>query len=255
MAHPDWSIGCYERMAAQLLPAAEAVVTRAEPLAGKQLVDVGCGTGNAALVAAARGARVTGVDPAPRLLEVARADAAARGLEVTFVRGDAAALPLDDASADAVVSVFGVIFAPDVEAAAAELTRVAPDGPIVLSAWAPGGPISQLIRLGNEALGTPPGPPPFPWHERGALEGLFHPLGFGVETEEHQLAFTGRSPSDYLNAEIESHPLFVTEQRILEQHGLDGDVRRRRLSVLEAANEDPSGFRVTRRYVVATASR
>ena len=251
---PDWSIGCYERTAAQLLPAAEAVVARAAPLAGKRVVDVGCGTGNAALVAAARGARVTGVDPAPRLLEVARAEAAARRLEVAFVRGDAAALPLEDASADAVLSVFGVIFAPDVEAAAAELTRVAHDGPIVLSAWIPGGPISQLISLGNEALGAPPGPPPFPWHEREALERLFHPHGLGVEVEEHLLAITGSSPSDYLDAEIESHPLFVAERRILERHRLDGDVRMRRLSVLEAANEDPSGFRVTRRYVVATAS-
>jgi SAM-dependent methyltransferase len=230
-------------------------VARAEPLAGKQVVDVGCGTGNAALAAAARGARVTGVDPAPRLLDVARAEAAARRLEVTFVRGDAAALPLEDASADAVLSVFAVIFAPDVTAAAAELSRVTRDGPIVLTAWIPGGPISEVIRLGREALGTRPGPPPFPWHEREALEGLFHPHGFGIEIEEHRLAFTGRSPSAYLDTEIESHPLLAAEREILERHGLAGDVRGRMLSILDAANEDPSGFRVTRRYVVATASR
>ena len=124
----DWSIGCYERTAAQLLPAAEAVVARAAPLAGELVVDVGCGTGNAALLAAARGARVIGVDPAARLLEVARAEAAARELEATFVAGEAAAIPLPEASADAVVSVFGVIFAPDAAAAAAELTRVSRDG-------------------------------------------------------------------------------------------------------------------------------
>lgn len=238
-----------------MLPAAQAVVARAEPLAGRVVVDVGCGTGNAALLAASRGARVIGVDPAVRLLEVARAEAEARRLDVTFVPGDAAALPLEDASVDAVLSVFAVIFAPDVTAAAAELSRVARDGPIVLTAWIPGGPISEVIRLGREALGARPGPPPFPWHEREALEGLLHPYGFGVEIEEHRLAFTGRSPSAYLDAEIESHPLLAAEREILERRGLAGDVRMRMLSVLEAANEDPTGFRVTRRYAVATAKR
>jgi SAM-dependent methyltransferase len=238
-----------------VLPAAEMVVARAEPLAGKVVVDVGCGTGNAALLAASLGARVIGVDPAPRLLEVARAEAEARRLDVAFVPGDAAALPLEDASVDAVLSVFAVIFAPDVTAAAAELSRVTRNGPIVLTAWIPGGPISEVIRLGREALGARPGPPPFPWHEREALEGLFHPHGFGIEIEEHRLAFTGRSPSAYLDAEIESHPLLAAEREILERHGLAGDVRMRMLSVLEAANEDPTGFRVTRRYVVAAATR
>ena len=230
-------------------------MARAEPLAGRVVADVGCGTGNAALLAASLGARVIGVDPAPRLLEVARAEAEARRLDVTFVPGDAAALPLEDASVDAVLSVFAVIFAPDVAAAAAELSRVTRDGPIVLTAWIPGGPISEVIRLGREALGARPGPPPFPWHEREALEGLFDPHGFGIEIEEHRLAFTGRSPSAYLDAEIESHPLLAAEREILERHGLAGDVRMRMLSVLEAANEDPTGFRVTRRYVVATAKR
>lgn len=74
----DWSLGNYEHTAAQLLPAARVVVDRAAPAAGERVADVGCGTGNAALLAAARGARVTGVDPAPRLLEVAREQAAAR---------------------------------------------------------------------------------------------------------------------------------------------------------------------------------
>jgi SAM-dependent methyltransferase len=255
----DWSIGCYERTAAQLLPAAEAVVARAAPLAGELVVDVGCGTGNAALLAAARGAQVIGVDPAPRLLEVARAEAAARELEATFLAGEAAALPLPEASADAVVSVFGVIFAPDAAAAAAELTRVSRDGRIVLSAWIPGGAISELNRIGQEAvmraLGTPPGPTPFAWHDREALEGLFNPHGYRIEVEEHRLSFVGRSPSDYLDAEIESHPLVVAGRSILQRHGLDEEVRTRMLSVLEAANEDPAGFRVTRRYVVATARR
>lgn len=157
------------------------------------------------------------------------------------------------------MSVFGVIFAPDAAAAAAELTRVSRDGRIVLSAWIPGGAISQLNRIGQEAviraLGTPPGPTPFAWHDRKALEGLFSPHGYGIEVQEHRLCFIGRSPSDYLDAEIESHPLVVAGRSILQRHGLDEEVRTRMLSVLEAANEDPTGFRLTRHYVVATAQR
>jgi len=122
----DWSLGRYERIAEQFLPAARVLVESAAPGPGERVVDVGCGTGNAALLAAALGARVIGVDPASRLLEVAREDAAARGLDAEFAVGDAAELPLDDGSADLVVSVFGVIFAPDAAAAVAELARVTP---------------------------------------------------------------------------------------------------------------------------------
>jgi SAM-dependent methyltransferase len=256
----DWCLGRYERTAEQLMPAARLVVERAAPGAGERVVDVGCGTGNAALLAAERGARVTGVDPAVRLLEVAREEAAARGLDAEFVTGDAAALPLADGEADAVLSVFGVIFAPDPEAAAAELDRVtAPNGRIVFSAWIPGGAISAVNRLARQAvaetLELPPAPPPFAWHEQDALAALLGPLGFEVSLEEAPLAFTDSSPREYLEAESESHPVALAGRTVLEPRGEGEALAERMLEVLEAANEDPSGFRVTSRYVVATARR
>ena len=199
MSTLDWSVGRYEVTAAQLEPAARVLVDRAAPAAGERVVDVGCGTGSAALLAAERGARVTGVDPAPRLLGVASKQAAERGLDATFARGDAAAIPLADGEADVVLSAFGVIFAPDPRAAAAEMARVtAPDGRIVLSAWNPSGAVHRAVRAAGEAvrsaLGAPPGPPPFPWHEREALAELFAPHGFDVAIEEQRLAFTAPSP-------------------------------------------------------------
>src|SRR5262245_47811412 len=83
----EWGQGRYERIAEQLLPVAEVVVEEARLSPGERVVDVGCGTGNAALMAAERGALVTGVDPAERLLQVATATAAERGLEAEFVSG------------------------------------------------------------------------------------------------------------------------------------------------------------------------
>src|SRR5262249_28379809 len=120
----EWGQGRYEVIALQLLPAAEVTIDIADPTDGETLVDVGCGTGNGALLAAERGARVIGVDPAARLLEVAATSAEDRDLDAEFVLGEAASMPVSDAEADAVVSVFGAIFAPDPPKAAAEIARV-----------------------------------------------------------------------------------------------------------------------------------
>jgi SAM-dependent methyltransferase len=255
---PDWGLGRYEHTAAQLLPAARVVVDRAAPQPGERAVDVGCGTGNAALLAAERGARVVGVDPSARLLEVAAADAAARGLDAEFTSGDAAALPLGDGEADLVMSVFGAIFAPDPVAAAAEMARVtAPAGRMVMSAWIPRGAVSTAVRMSREAvaaaLGAPPSAAPFPWHERDELAELFSPHGFDVATEEHRISFGAASARGFVEAEAANHPLAVAGRAVL---GPRGDALNERLvAMYTEANEDPAGFRVTSRYVVATASR
>src|SRR5262245_27647387 len=138
----DWGQGRYEHVAAQLLPAAKVVVDTAAIEEGERVVDVGCGTGNAALLAAERGASVTGIDPAQRLLDVASAQASKGGLDARFERGEAASLPVPDGGAEVVLSVFGVIFASDPKAAADEMARVlAPVGRMLLAAWIPGGAI------------------------------------------------------------------------------------------------------------------
>ncbi|SRR5216683_1899747 len=257
----DWSLGRYEHTAAQLMPAAAVVVDVAAPVAGEHVVDVGCGTGNAALLAATRGARVTGVDPAQRLLEVARARAAEQCLDATFAPGEAAALPLEDASADVLVSVFAIFLAPDAAAAAAELARVAaPGGRMVLSDWIPrGGAMWEASRVGGEAIGravgAPAGPPPFPWHDREALAGLLGPHGFEVAVEERRLAFTAPSAGDFFDAEMASHPLAIAGRAILEPRGEAAAVFGSMREILESANEDPVAFRLTSRYAVATARR
>lgn len=256
----DWDAGSYEHTAAQLLPTAEVAVDRAAPTSGERVLDVGCGTGNAALLAAARGARVTGVDPSPRLLDLARERAAAEGLDATFLAGEAANLPVGDGTADLVLSVFAVVFAPDAQAAARELARVtAPGGRVVLTAWIPEGPIAEAGRVMRQAienaLGPSPAPPPYPWHDPTALSDLLSPHGFAVQTEEQRIAFTAPSAGALLQGEFENHPMMVSGLAILESRGGAQAVRDRALEIFEAANEDPAAFQVTSRYVVATARR
>ena len=255
----DWGVGRYETTAEQLLPVAGVVVRRAALRPGERVLDLGCGTGNAALLAAAQGARVTGVDPAPRLLEVARTRAASEGREVEFLPGDAASIPLDDATVDVVLSVFAVIFAPDAGAAAEEMARVlASGGRIVLSAWIPGGAMSEMNGLAAEtvrrAVGAPPEPPPFAWHDLESLCALLAPHGFRVALEEQSLAFTGPSAREFFDQES-NHPLAIAGRAVLEKLGQAETLQDRMLEILENGNEDRDGFRVTSRYVVATAHR
>jgi SAM-dependent methyltransferase len=253
----DWGVGSYERTAAQLMPIARIVVDAAAIERGDRVVDVGTGTGNAALLAATRGAIVAGIDPSARLLAVARERATAGGLDAAFVTGTAADLPLGDAAADIVMSVFGVIFAPDPAAAVAEMARVtAPGGRIVLSAWIPGGAISASGRVVGEAvtraLGVPPRLP-FAWHHPDALNGLFAPHGFAVELEEHRHSFTAASLRAYVEDVFDNHPMWVAGRAVLEPRGEAAAVRERALQVLVDGNEDPDAFKVTSRYVVAVA--
>jgi SAM-dependent methyltransferase len=256
----DWGLGNYERIALQLLPAAETVIATADPVPGETLVDIGCGSGNAALLAAERGATVIGVDPSERLLEVAAAAAEERDLDAEFVLGEAASMPISGAEADVVVSVFGVIFAEDPPAAAAEVARVTkPDGRVVFAAWIPGGPISEAVRLTRdtmaEILEQPPGPPPFAWHEPRSLAELFEPHGFSISMTEHSLPFRAPDVDEFMRIEGENHPLAIAARPVLEKAGRAEEIREGMRRIYEEANEDPDAFRITSSYVVAELKR
>jgi SAM-dependent methyltransferase len=146
-----WSGAAYERLAEVFAPIHERVVDELAPRTGERLLDLACGTGGVALLAARRGAEVTGLDISPDQLAKARERAAADGLSVRFDRGDCRALPYDDASFDVVASTFGVVFAGDHQRAAGELARVCRRaGRIAVTAW-PADEWSQLgARLGRE---------------------------------------------------------------------------------------------------------
>src|SRR5687768_9858882 len=157
MASLDWSEGQYERTAETLEPASITAIEAAKIAPGARVLDLGCGTGNAALAAARLGADVVAIDPSARLVDVTRARAELEGLvRLRAAVGDASDIPADDASFDAVVSVFAVIFAPDAERAADEMLRVTKaGGRIVVTSWSPKGPIAKagaMLRDGMAVL-------------------------------------------------------------------------------------------------------
>jgi SAM-dependent methyltransferase len=137
---------------------------------GTKLLDVGCGSGQLALIAARAGALVTGCDIATNWIEKARNRAAAEGLEVSFDEGDAEALPYDDAQFDTVVSLIGAMFAPRPDLVASELTRVCrPGGIIAMANWTPGGFIGQMFKTISKHIAPSGMPSPVLWGDESVV--------------------------------------------------------------------------------------
>ena len=249
---PDWGIGHYEIFAADLEPAAARVVALADPRRAEELLDVACGTGNAAVLAAHTGANVTGLDLSPRLLDAARARAAAERVPAAFVVGDAQELPFEDGSFDAVVSVFGAIFAFDARRAFSELLRVLkPHGRAFMSAWEPTGAIDAMIATIVPAVSRATGReiPRFPWSDPDAVSAMASTLGATVRFHHGaEIAFTAPSPEHYLELQEREHPLTLLSRALLEQAGTYPGVRRQALAALRDGNEDPHAFRATSPY-------
>lgn len=250
----DWSAGSYERTAAELEPAALTVVDSAELRPGDVVVDVACGTGNAALLAASRGARVIGVDAASRLLELARERALDQRVDVDLRRGDLLALPVSDGAADVVLSVFGVIFAADPAAALQELARIArPRGRVILTAWVPAGPIDAMLAAMGRILGRITQAPPSPrfrWDQPEAVRALAAEAGLELaSTSFCKLPIRDSSPEAYVTAGRE-HPMALAVRPVIEGADAEAEVQEAMTAVLREANEDSDAFLVHSPYVV-----
>jgi SAM-dependent methyltransferase len=160
-----WMAGDFGVVAKTIAGGASEFVARLGIPAGARVLDVACGTGNVAIPLARMGAAVTGVDIAPNLLAQARERAEAEGLQAVFDEGDAEALPYVDASFDAVVTMFGAMFAPRPEVVASELARVLkPGGLLGMANWNPASFTGQMFRVGSSHVPPPPGlAPPVMW--------------------------------------------------------------------------------------------
>jgi SAM-dependent methyltransferase len=251
----DWNAGSYEATTGpEIEPVSEVVVDAAQIASGEAVIDLAAGTGNGALAAARRGARVTAIDGAPRLLAIAKRRAVNESLTLDLREGDLLKLPADDRSADVVISVFGIIFASDPAAALGEVRRVLrPEGRAALSAWVPSGPIAELTRTSGQIMERITGksqPQRFAWHDTAVLSELAGGAGLtDVQTERCTLAVRDASPEAYVERN-RTHPMALAAQPALTAAGAVEEMAEAQLAIMRAANQDPDGFLIHSPYVV-----
>lgn len=159
-----WMAGDYDRFSRYLEDGAREFYKRLPLVPGGTLLDVACGSGQLALMAAKDGLEVTGVDIASNLVERAQARARAAGLRVRFEEADAEALPFSDAQFDVVTSLIGAMFAPRPDLVAAELLRVCkPGGIIAMANWTAQGFVGQMFKAVSKFIAPSGMPSPVLW--------------------------------------------------------------------------------------------
>jgi len=196
-----WSSGNYAVVGTTLQVVGEQLCETLDLRAGSKVLDVAAGNGMASLAAARRWCDVTSTDYVPALLECGRARASADGLPIEFIEADAEYLPFGDSEFDVVVSTFGVMFTPNQEKAASELSRVCkPGGRIGLANWTPEGFIGQVFKTLGKYLPPPSGAKsPALWGTRAALEEMFGAQSRSIKAEPRLFNFRYRSPEHFLD--------------------------------------------------------
>jgi SAM-dependent methyltransferase len=195
-----WASGDFSVIGTTLQIVGETLAEAIDIRAGEHVLDVAAGNGNASLAAARRFAFVTSTDYVPALLDRGAARARAEGLRIQFEVADAEALPYGDGSFDAVLSTFGVMFAPDHARAAAEMLRVVrPGGRIGLANWTPEGFIGRLFKLVGRFVPPPPGvQAPVAWGTEPHLVRLFGRNAFEIRCERKLFNMRYESPAHWI---------------------------------------------------------
>ncbi len=188
--HKVWTAGDFGQIAKSYESGAAEFIERLNLQSGMRVLDVACGAGNLSLPATRAGADVTGVDIAEYLIDQARANADTEGLKVQFDVGDAEDLSYDDASFDAVVTMFGAMFAPRPELVAAELKRVCRSGGrIAMANWTPTGFIGQMFKLTGKHVPPPNMPSPVLWGDETVVKERFQDGIADLKTTRREITF------------------------------------------------------------------
>lgn len=196
-----WASGDFAVIGTTLQIVGESLAEAADVNAGERVLDVAAGNGNASLAAARRFAQVTSTDFVPHLLDKGAARARAEGLDITFEAADAECLPYANGSFDAVLSTFGVMFAPDHAKSAQELLRVTRSGGrIGLANWTPEGFLGDLFRLVGGFVPPPAGvPSPLLWGSELHIVALFGPQAADIRCVRKRFNFRYHSASHFIS--------------------------------------------------------
>jgi SAM-dependent methyltransferase len=195
-----WASGDFAVVGVTLQIVGELLAEAADIRSGERVLDVAAGNGNATLAAARRFADVTSTDYVPALLDKGHARAKAEGLLVNFRVADVEELPFPDASFDAVLSTYGVMFAPDHARAAREMLRVVrAGGRIGMANWTPDGFIGQLFKVIGRHTPPPAGlKSPALWGTESHMAELFGAQAAKLEVTRRHFNFRYFSAAHWL---------------------------------------------------------
>ena len=248
-----WSSGDYPSAMHVIASVGPRVVEAAGVSGDDVVLDVACGSGNATIPAAKTGAKTTGLDITPELIEAGKKNAAEAGVEIEWIEGDAQDLPFDDASFDAVLSVFGCMFAPDHRKTAAELARVLkPGGRLAVAAWRPEGNVGRMFGTIASHLPPPPEgfePPPL-WGTDDHVREIFEGTGVELELVPTTVDFEADSPDEYFEEMERDLPPIVAARAGLEPQGKWDALRSDLLELYRESNESETGFRSPQEYLI-----
>jgi SAM-dependent methyltransferase len=267
MAEPDyaalkdktravWSLGDYSPIERLTLPASQAVIDACAVSAGQEVLDVGAGTGNFALLAAAEGASVVASDLTPKLMERGRQRAAAEGVELEWVEADAEELPFEDDRFDCTASVFAAMFAPHPERVSYELFRVTrPGNTVGMANWVPDGFSGRMFALFNEFVPRPEGvPAPVEWGTEEVVRDRFDGLAGTLQIERRTVPFDFDSVDAAVTAMETNGPQVAMKQALGPE--LYEDAMRRFRELMGEFNEaDDGSVRIRSEYLLVVARK
>jgi ubiquinone/menaquinone biosynthesis C-methylase UbiE len=195
-----WSAGNYGLVAGIVSPLGDVLCEAIDLKPGSSVLDVACGTGNAALAAARRFCNVTGIDYVPALLEQARRRAEVEGLTISLREGDAEDIPFPGDCFDVVLSTLGSMFAPNQEKAAEELLRVCRGGGTIgMINWTPEGFLGGLFRtIAKHVPPTAGLKSPMLWGTEDRVRELFRESVSSLSFARGSIAFRFRSAVQYV---------------------------------------------------------
>lgn len=219
-----WSAGDFPSVAERgIWDVGPRIVRHAGVKRGEDVLDVACGTGNAAIRAAKAGGNVIGLDLTPELFERARELADEEGVWVEWLEGDAEHLPFEEANFDVVMSTFGCMFAPRHAVTAGELARVLrTGGRMAVTAWTPEGEVGTFFKILAPYVPQPPdfAQPPVLWgseeHVREIFDGKNMELDFKREIIQQPPFESGDAAIDFWTTKF---GMMINARRHAESQG------------------------------------